>query len=174
MNWTTRIATKEDIDIIITILRAAWYPAYGNILEESQSRYMLDTLFSRERLLEQMSQECHRFMLGLALGKEVGFAAFQTECGAEGICKLHKLYLRPECQGKGYGKRLLLAVVKKAVQAGSTHLILNVNRANRARMFYAHLGFENTGRVDIPIGAGYFMNDYIFSLPLPASTNGKD
>ena len=43
---------------------------------------------------------------------------------------------------------------------------LNVNRQNNAVDFYKRLGFTILKEVDIPIGKGYFMNDYVMSLTL--------
>lgn len=37
---------------------------------------------------------------------------------------------------------------------------------NRARGFYERLGFNVTETVDIPIGEGYFMNDYVMEMDL--------
>lgn len=43
----------------------------------------------------------------------------------------------------------------------ATVLELNVNRQNKARIFYEKFGFVIVEEKDIPIGNGYFMNDYV-------------
>ena len=45
--------------------------------------------------------------------------------------------------------------------SGATALELNVNRHNKARFFYEKNGCTVEGEVDIDIGGGYFMSDYI-------------
>lgn len=40
-------------------------------------------------------------------------------------------------------------------------IIIHVNRYNKARTFYEHLGMSITKQGDYDIGNGYFMNDYI-------------
>ncbi len=43
---------------------------------------------------------------------------------------------------------------------------LNVNRQNKAVDFYKNIGFKIIKEVDIPIGEGYFMNDYVMQKEL--------
>ena len=72
----------------------------------------------------------------------------------------------PETQGKGLGK-MLLQSVEQAAEAFDAHtLSLNVNRFNKARTFYIKLGFETLEEVDIEIGHGYLMQDYIMEKKL--------
>jgi hypothetical protein len=41
---------------------------------------------------------------------------------------------------------------------------LNVNRENRAVGFYLRMGMHHARTVDVAIGDGYYMNDYIMAL----------
>ena len=45
-------------------------------------------------------------------------------------------------------------------------MLLNVNRRNKAKQFYEHLGFTIISEEDIDIGQGYFMNDYVMEKKL--------
>jgi ribosomal protein S18 acetylase RimI-like enzyme len=47
---------------------------------------------------------------------------------------------------------------------GLTYLELNVNRQNTAIGFYKKLGFKIIAEEDIPIGNGFFMNDYVMQI----------
>ena len=49
---------------------------------------------------------------------------------------------------------------------GRDRFTLNVNRYNKALYFYEKHGFTIAQEVDIEIGEGYFMNDYIMKLSL--------
>jgi ribosomal protein S18 acetylase RimI-like enzyme len=49
---------------------------------------------------------------------------------------------------------------------GASILELNVNRSNNAVTFYQKFGFTTTSEVDLPIGEGYFMNDYVMQKSL--------
>ncbi len=72
----------------------------------------------------------------------------------------------PDQQGNGTGKMLLEHVVRSIKERDATALTLNVNRYNKARYFYEKRGFTIAQEVDIEIGEGYFMNDYIMKLSL--------
>ena len=80
--------------------------------------------------------------------------------------KLYKLYILPSAQGNNAGKNLLDFVIRKVISTGALHLILTVNRNNKALFFYKKNGFTISDEADTDIGNGYFMNDYIMSLSL--------
>ena len=50
--------------------------------------------------------------------------------------------------------------------SGGLRLELNVNRDNPALGFYEHLGMRRDRQGDFPIGAGFYMNDYIMALDI--------
>ncbi len=82
-----------------------------------------------------------------------------------GVFKLHKIYVLPNNQGKGYGKLLIDSVKQQLVSQNTIALDLNVNRYNPAQDFYKKLGFKIIREEDVPIGQ-YFMNDYVMRLEL--------
>ena len=43
---------------------------------------------------------------------------------------------------------------------------LNVNRNNKALLFYERMGMRKLREGDFPIGNGYYMNDYIMGLDI--------
>ena len=56
--------------------------------------------------------------------------------------------------------------MQQAKEAGQLQLFLNVNRFNKAIQFYTKMGFIITDTVDVAIGNGYFMEDYIMEINL--------
>jgi ribosomal protein S18 acetylase RimI-like enzyme len=97
--------------------------------------------------------------------KYISFAAYFLK--SSNIYKLDKLYALPNQQGKGLGKMLVNYVIEEIRSLGATALHLNVNRWNtKAQSFYEHLNFKTIEEQDIPIGEGYFMNDYVMELQL--------
>lgn len=158
-------ASQLEIEIIQSLIQRIWKPTYHKILSEDQMDYMLERMYDPLTLRNQMD-EGHKFLLLNEDSSPVGFAGFQFDYPEPGICKLHKLYLLPETQGKGLGKMLIHEVIEQAKQAGQQSLWLNVNRHNKAFDFYKRYGFEIRGEEDIDIGNGYFMNDYILEYRL--------
>ena len=69
-------------------------------------------------------------------------------------------------QGKGVGKTLIDHISGKLLQQKVHTLRLNVNRLNKARLFYEKLGFTVIKEEDVDIGNGYFMNDYVMEKKL--------
>jgi hypothetical protein len=64
-----------------------------------------------------------------------------------------------------------MEVRRLAIEAHQFKLILNVNRYNKAFTFYQKLGMEIAEEIDLEIGNGYYMNDYIMSLDLTQEHN---
>lgn len=160
MNTTILQATPAHADVICEIAERTWWPAYREILSGEQIRYMLDTIYAREKIHEQLESGSQTYLLLMNDRAPEGFAAFAPREENPEVYKLHKLYCLPETQGRGYGRLLLEAVSRRVIAAGKHMLELNVNRFNRARSFYEKLGFEIAYEEDIPIGP-YWMNDFV-------------
>jgi len=157
-------ATTLDIAAIQQIAQITWANTYGIILSAEQVRYMLGTIYSTSSLERQM-QENHRFFILKEDTESIGF--IDMEKISDEKTKLHKLYLLPNQQGKGYGIKLINFALEKAKEQDSSVLQLNVNRFNKqAIRFYQKSGFQVVEQVDIPIGNGYFMNDFIMEKSL--------
>ncbi|PZF71689.1 GNAT family N-acetyltransferase [Taibaiella soli] len=155
-------ATTKDIPAIRDLSLRIWPDTYGQILSAEQLNYMLDMMYSETALLRQM-EEGQQFILISEDDQPLGFAAY-GKADNDITWKLHKIYVLPNIQGKGLGKKLLEYVISMVKKAGAQQLILNVNRYNKARQFYERLGFTVLREEDINIGSGYFMNDYVMQL----------
>jgi GNAT superfamily N-acetyltransferase len=153
-------ATTADVEAILRIANETWWPTYEPILGKEQVAYMLDTVYSVEKIHQQIAEKQQTFLLLTEDGQPVGFAAYSPREEDPDVYKLHKLYCMPGTQGKGYGKVLINAVIDKVKEAGKNTLDLNVNRYNKAKTFYKKMGFSVVHEEDIPIGP-YWMNDYV-------------
>jgi diamine N-acetyltransferase len=159
MNATIRNAGIADIPVIRVLAEDTWWPTYRPILADDQIRYMLDLIYSTEALTAVMTQGTQHFILLLDDQGAQGFAAYGPRPD-EPVYKLHKLYVRPGNQGKGYGRMLLEEVLQRAKNQNINTLDLNVNKYNPARSFYEKVGFSILREEDIAIGP-YWMNDYV-------------
>jgi ribosomal protein S18 acetylase RimI-like enzyme len=160
-----RKAKEEDISIISDLAEQIWPQTYGAYLSEEQLRYMLNMMYNEGELLSQL-QKGHTFLMAGENDKDVGFAGFSIIDIENQGYKLHKLYVLPEMHGKGVGKILINEVVNLAVREGGKTLQLNVNRNNNAKDFYLKTGFRIKETVDLDLGNGFFMNDYVMELPI--------
>ena len=167
--FTIQPAGNEAIPTIQQLANQTWAVAYKDILDQAQMKYMLETLYSTTTLEYQHNQLHFQSILAIDDGKPIGFASYSPSENKPGIFRLHKIYILPGQQGKGIGQSLLNYVIADMKTKGATILELNVNRQNKARTFYEKLGFIVIGEEDIPIGNGYFMNDYVMQKTILSS-----
>ena len=153
------------IPVIVEIAETTWAATYGTILAPEEMRYMLDTIYAADTLLRVMRDGSQKFLLIKEKIGYAGFASYGKRQDEPGVFKLHKIYVLPNNQGKGYGKLLIDSVKQRLASQNVIALDLNVNRYNPAQDFYKKLGFKIIREEDVPIGQ-YFMNDYVMRLEL--------
>ncbi len=158
-----RMAGIDDVPIIRGLAEVIWPATYHPILSAAQIRYMMELMYSEASLSNQMNE--HTFLIASSGGRPVGFASYSGSA-KPGTYKLHKLYVLTSTQGMGLGRALINCIIEQVKRLNATGLELNVNRNNKARLFYEKLGFEVIGEEDIDIGENYWMNDYVMRLQL--------
>lgn len=159
-------ATVQDFNSIESIAHKTWPSAYGQILSQEQIKYMLALFYSQEKLKENLEQSGHCFVIVKEDEEVVGFASYEHNYNNEKVTKIHKLYLLPKTQGKGIGQKLIEYICNLALGKESEILVLNVNRFNKALRFYQRIGFSIIREVNIDIGQGYLMEDYVMEKKL--------
>lgn len=153
-----RNASVNDIALIRELTFQVWPQTYASIISQEQIDYMLEMMYSEGSLEKQMNEGC-QFVIVYDDEKPVGFASYQ-EIEPQ-VFKLHKIYILPSQQGKGTGKFTIDHIVADIKTKNATALQLQVNRYNKAKTFYEKLGFVIIKEIDLDVGSGYFMNDYI-------------
>ena len=152
-------ASFQDLKTIKDLAYKIWPATYGTILSEKQLAYMLD-LFYNEKALQQNMADNHNFILIQNDNQIVGFADYEIHYKSERTTRVHKIYILPETQGKGFGKKIIQHIENKAIEVGDIKLSLNVNRFNNAKKFYENQGFEVVFEEDVELDFGYLMEDY--------------
>lgn len=163
---TITAATIHDIKQIQNIVNITWPITYGEILSKEQLDYMLGLFYSTEALKEQYNKKKQLFYMIDEDETNIGFIGIEHNYNGETVTKIHKIYLLPETQGKGIGKKVIDEIGKLALENNSKALLLNVNRFNSALGFYKKIGFEVKEEVDIEIGNSYLMEDYVMEKKL--------
>ncbi|WP_309641021.1 GNAT family N-acetyltransferase [Flavobacterium sp.] len=159
-------ATAQDFPTIQKIAYETWPITYGNILSKTQLDYMLEKFYSDETLLNNLTQKGHRFLLISDHNGVLGFASYEHHYQQNHMTRLHKLYVLSTAQGKGAGKLLLEEVERLAQENQANTVSLNVNKFNNAYTFYLKSGYEKLAEIDIPIGDGFLMEDYVMQKKL--------
>lgn len=157
-----KLASIEDIPAIVKIAYDTWFVTYQDVISKAQIEYMFGEMYTPESIYKQMDFYKHAFLILYQAEMPIGFASYGKLEEPINTYKLHKLYLLPSEQNKGFGRMLLNEVEKQVADLGADHLHLNVNRKNPALSFYEKLGYEIIETVDIPF-AEFWLNDFILS-----------
>ena len=158
---TIRIATTKDIPLIRQMAEQVFPETYKHIITPAQCDYMMDMMYSEASLRRQMTKEGHVYQLLSVDGEPAGYVSVQPI--EADVYELQKIYVLPRFQGRHLGRTLFDAAVSfvKKQHPKPCRIFLHVNRYNKAKTFYEHLGLKVTKQGDYDIGNGYFMNDYI-------------
>jgi diamine N-acetyltransferase len=152
-----RKATVADVDILCSLSHSIWPKVYTEMISKEQIAYMLSLMYSKEVLTKQISEEGVTFLLA-ETSLPVGFAGFGPSKNQR--FKLHKLYVEPEAQGLGIGRKLVETMIAQ-LPSTCCGIELQVNKRNRAQTFYSKLGFDVEQEAVFDIGQGFVMDDYI-------------
>lgn len=148
------ITTKEELKTIENMAKVCWTVTYKDILSFSQIDYMIKKFLVVDSTYSAMETDGYVFVVLKDNNTNIGFMSYKLY---ENELFLSKLYILPEHQKKGYGRRAILHLLKNNLP-----IKLTVNKYNRnAYNAYSHMGFNVLEAVKTDIGNGYFMDDYI-------------
>ena len=152
-------AGTNDIPLIRELTFLVWPQTYASILSQEQIDYMLGMMYSADSLHKQIISDGCQFIIVYEDGNPVGFASYNEEEPRR--WKLNKIYILQNQQGKGTGKYVINYIIDEIKKQTATSLFLQVNQCNNAKTFYERLGFKEVDFINLDIGNGFFMNDYI-------------
>jgi len=158
-----RKASITDIPLIRDLTFRIWPQTYTGLLTPEQIEYMLGMMYSESSLEKQMNSGS-QFIFVYDDEEPVGFAAYFSK--ELSIYKLDKIYILPSQQGKGTGRFVIDYIVDELKKKEASALQLQVKRDNKARFFYEKLGFKILHEINVDIGNGYLMNDYLMEKKL--------
>ena len=157
-----RLSDEGAVEEMSAIATAIVREHYDPILGKEQNDYMLKKFQSYDAIRGQLEQGYRYYFVG-DKAHRLGFMAFYPRGEA---MYLSKLYLYKDERGKGYSRRMIDFVAAEARAEGLSAIELNVNRFNGSVDIYEKLGFTRIRSEKIDIGSGYYMDDYVYSLPV--------
>lgn len=164
---TFRPATADDLPLLRDLACRIWRLSYVEMITPEQIEYMLEWMYSPEKIAEEMAGGV---LWKLALLEEVPIGYLALVFYGTHHAELSKLYLLPEHQGRGLGQQMLAHALHLAATHGCAELRLRVNKQNeRALRAYERAGFRIVDALVADIGSGYVMDDYVLTRPTPAS-----
>ena len=163
------VANKQDIPAIKKLAKHLWPVAFASILSAQQIDYMMEMMYSRASLENQMD-EGHQYAIARKNNVDVGYVSYEIDHNKTEQTKIHKLYISPHYQRHGIGKAMVDFVSQQAMQANNNAIFVNVNKYNtQAISFYNKHHFVLVKKEEIDIGNGFIMDDYVFELALNQS-----
>ena len=164
-----RKAQRHELNILEKLARAIWPSTYSDIISTAQIEFMLSWMYAEQTLQSQFDQG-HEFYILSEQNTDLGFLALEwistSTDNKQQQLKINKLYVLGQQQNKGFGKALIQKAIQRASETNVSEIILQVNKANKAKDFYAHLGFQIKEEAIFEIGNGFVMDDYIMSYKL--------
>ncbi len=123
-------ANQEDILLIQKMANAIWKVVYKDIITDDQIQYMLDKVYSKPSLEQQMNNG-QQFFIATENHQHLGYAAVAPTKQSD-IFKLEKLYVKPAIHKKGIGRKMLQVVELYTKEHHGNTLTVQVNRQNKA------------------------------------------
>jgi GNAT superfamily N-acetyltransferase len=161
-----RPMTAADIEPLRALAREIWVGHYTPIIGGAQIEYMLGQRYCAPVLRAELARNDIWWDLLFVAGTMVGYSSYFV--ADDGITLyLDKLYIHPDRQRGGYGRRMLARATGKARSLGCTKIALAVNKRNaHAIAAYARWGFHVEASVVKDIGGGFVMDDFIMAMNL--------
>ena len=133
-----RSGTIEDIASVQEIAYASWNDTYEGIIPSPAQKSFLDKSYSTPMMEMRLKKTI--VLVAIHEDEAIGFANF-TKLDQDGDAELIALYLKPEYQRNGFGKKLLDSGLSHLFD-GSELSVYVGSENEKARNFYAANGFE--------------------------------
>ena len=161
-----RKAVISDISVIQQIAEKSWWANYPGIISDEQIAYMLEKMYSEKALQEHFQNtNYHYYIISDEEKIPQGILGFEFDF-EKNTTKLHRIYLLKESKGKGYGKLGIDFLKSEVKNFGNSRIILNVNKENKAKLFYDSQGFSVYQEIVLDIGDGFVMDDFLMEFIL--------
>lgn len=130
----------QDVCVLLELIGGlAEYERLTHLLENTEQR-LTDALFSQTPAVEALLGWVEEDAVPLAVGFAFFFHNYSTFLGRRGLY-LEDIFVRPQFRGRGYGKALLVAVARVAVERQCGRFEWSVLDWNTpAQAFYKRLG----------------------------------
>jgi ribosomal protein S18 acetylase RimI-like enzyme len=157
MSLEFRNATEQDIPIIAQLADRIWRKHYIPLIGLTQVDYMLGKMYSPASIAQQMREKQH-YTLVYQDQTPIGYISISTKDNKHYF--LHKFYIDASEQGKGIGSQLFEHVLGMMKTAKTIELTVNRENYKSINFYFKH-GFIIKEVLDLDIGNGFFMNDFV-------------
>ncbi len=156
MGTECRPLDASQLPLVIDLARRIWPAAYAGVLAPGQIDNLLMRIYSAENLTAELAAG-HRFWAAYDDGVPVGYASGYRD-GT--VVWIKKLYVLPQCQGRGIGRILMETIVTAFAPSEEVRLLVN-NGNVAAQAFYSRCGFERIAAVPVKMG-DFGFTDFVY------------
>lgn len=154
------VTTSSEIEMTANLARKIWNQHYVPIIGQAQVDYMVEKFQSPITISEQIKKG-HEYFLSYHQELPCGYLALVTN-QEENKIMISKIYVDAEFRGLNLGTELLDFAVQKANDNDCKLLWLTVNKNNyNTILWYEKRGFKIKEKVEMDIGNGFVMDDYV-------------
>ena len=162
------LTTPDSLQIIRDIASDIWPKTFAPILSPEQISYMMKMMYAPEVMEKELASGFHFEIIKID-NHPAGYFSWSSYILPH-TAKLHKLYLLQKYHSRGIGSMMLKQAEKRAASAGFSRLRLNVNKYNeRAKKSYIRNNFSTVEAVQIDIGNGFIMDDFVMEKTISPS-----
>lgn len=160
-----RVKTHDELAVVNTLAADIWPGIYTSLLPPGQMEYMFDAMYATPVLKKEHDEGIAYFV---AYHDEVPVGYFSVELDCENSAgHLHKMYLRADMRGRGYGREMIESAAGWAAEHDIRILKLNVNKQNQnAIAFYESCGWKLLYPETTQLGEGFLKDDYVMGINL--------
>lgn len=148
MDSRIRSATKEDIDILVELIRDSFLDVAERFGLTSQNSPTHSSNCRPEWLLREMNRGVTFYILETD-GKPAGCAALEKI--NDEVCYLERLAVLPHYRGKGFGEALVRHILSEARELNAFRVQIGVIADDETlRAWYERLGFDEVESKKFP------------------------
>lgn len=154
-NISLQSIKTSDHELLFSLMKEIYPPAYSHFWEDDGTWYV-NTQYSKEHILKELSEEKNDYYFVLFKNEIIGNFRIIWDKKLEGLStekqvKLHRIYLHPKTHGNGIGKKLLSWLEEKAKNTHYEIIWLDaMNEQPQAFKFYKNLGFQYHSHTFLP------------------------
>ena len=151
-------ASVADLKELQTLSRKTFHESFASGNTEENMRQFLDTVFSEEKLKEEILNPDSKFYFARSHNSNIGylkinFGKVQTELKEKNGMEIERIYALKEFHGKGVGQLLFDKALEIAKNKKMDYVWLGVWDKNpRAIRFYEKKGFVKFGSHPFKVG----------------------
>jgi ribosomal protein S18 acetylase RimI-like enzyme len=152
----SEVKTEKQITELSILASKIWNEHYPSIIGQVQVDYMLAKMYNIDAIKEQITQG-QKYIAAYDGNEMLGFLSYSVKDDKDYF--IHKWYVDVSKHSKGIGRGLFDFVFKNK---DYKTIRLTVNRHNIQPInFYFKMGFKIEKIINIDIGEGFVMNDFM-------------